>query len=854
MAEVMDSPLSALTPSKRNTRPAFSPCANTPRTPCSPAIKATTMENVTSPTPMKSPFYHDENIRHSIYDDSSAPLELGGVGGDRDGDIPLSMARQGPTSSPFQSTVCSNHTHVFQRAESGNFGMDETQEEKLDSRELMPDVEIERGNDSHADSELPIIKGEDRADDNNDMAQSVDNGNDEAHEMESDTSLLKAHGNRINYGEVSNITMQEKNNESMSTIYQGGSNGNDGMAGNDGGNEHYTSYDQDDTGLSSFSAIPNIDMTSFAQLRRDSPMKRMREGSVSPRKNVRAYRYPDDIPETPGTARQRGIFSEQDGDTQTPGRNFTRGDNHTRFAEFTDQIHSFSRASYASQGGYLSPSRRQSRFSPAKSAASGFRSPSKFALLDLDIPPAPTPRSIPSITPRELESLKSSFLSQISSLKATLSGRDAEVKCLKESVSDAERRVGEVSEELRNESARRETDQREWDRRGKEMETVLRGVRNEIVDGERERERLNRKIEEGEKCKEKLEGRIVELESQLSAARNAANTSPPTDADRKSAEETAREVQDAVEKVARELHTLYKGKHETKVAALKKSYEARWEKRVREAERKLSEALEENERLRSEKDSSISGGEGGFCGEATFIRETESLEAEKRVLEARVKGLEQEIISVKRDSEALRSELKQERAEKGDLVAAVDEWLAIQQYQHQQQQRHHEQQQQEQAEEDRMALEEHEEQQQQQQQQQQQPKRKLPEPPLSRQRSPSEDEPATTRFDIGDERPIQNPVNENYTAPGSSIGRIQAPSSSSALRPRATAVGPPNGPTPRVPRFGMPPPSHSRGNSGNGKSISSGLPTTSGVAPVAGPGRSGIMNSIERMGRGGGAV
>lgn len=846
----MDSPLSVLTPSKRNSRSPFSPGTNTPRMSGSPAIKTTTIENVASTTPLKTSLYNDENMRPLIYDDSSAPLELNDVGGGRCGDSPSSGGHEGPASSPFQSTVFSDHTHLFRTVESDNFGMDEPQEEKLDSRELMHDVEGERQDGSHGDVELPAIK-EDRVDDDNDMRQPIEGRNQEAYETETDTSMLNPHGNRNNYGEVSNITMQEKNNESMSTIYQGGSNDNDGMLDNDGRNEHYTSYDQDDTCLSTFSAIPNIDMTGFAQLRRDSPMKRMRECSVSPRKNVRVARYPDDMPETPNTINRRAIFSEQDGGTQTPGRNYSRGDSHMSFTEFTDQIHAFSRASYAAQGGYPSPSRRQSRYSPAKSTASGFRSPSKFSLLDLDIPPAPTPRSIPSITPRELESLKSSFLSQISSLKATLSGRDAEVKCLKESVSDAERRVGEVSEELRNESSRRETEQREWDRRGKEMETVLRGVRDEIVDGERERERLNRKIEEGEKCKEKLEARIVELESQLSAARNAANTFPPTEADRKSAEETAREVQDAVEKVARELHTLYKGKHETKVAALKKSYEARWEKRVREAERKLKEALEENERLRAERDSSLSGGEGGFCGEATFIRETESLEAERRVLEARVKGLEQEIISVKRDSEILRSELKQERAEKGDLVAAVDEWLAIQQYQHQQQQHHHEQQQQEQAEEDQMVQEEQEELQQ--QLQQQQPKRRLPEPPTSRQRSLSEDEPLITRFDSSVEKPAQNTANENYTAPGSNIGRIQAPSASSAIRPRATVAPPSGGPTPRVPRFGMPPPSHSRGNSGSGKSISSGLPTSGGMSAAA-AGRSGIMSSIERMGRGGGAV
>ncbi|PGG96546.1 hypothetical protein GX51_07779 [Blastomyces parvus] len=848
----MESPLSVLTPSKRNSRPPFSPGANTPRMPGSPAIKAATIENVANTPPMRSPLYNDENKRPSIYDDSSAPLEFGDVGVSHGPDSPYGAGHDGPASSPFQSTVVSDHTHPFRAAESGNFGMNELYEEKLDSRELMDGVEEAGDNSLHGEGELPAIK-EDVVSDDDDTQPPIESRNQEPYETETDTSMLNPHDNRNNYGEVSNMTTQEKDNESMSTIYQGGLSDNDGMADNGGGNEYHTSHDQDDTCLSTFSAIPNLDMTAFAQLRRDSPMKRAREGSVSPRKNVRVARHPDDMPDTPNTIKRRGIFSEQDGGTPTSGRNYTRRDSHMSFTEYTDQIHAFSRTSYAAQGGYLSPARRQSRFSPGKSTASGFRSPSKFSLLDFDIPPAPTPRSIPTITPRELESLKSSFLSEISSLKATLSGRDAEVKCLKESVSDAERRVGEVSEELRNECARRETEQQEWDRRGKEMETVLRGVRDEIVDAERERERLNKKIEDGEKCKEKLEGRIVELESQLSAARNPAN-SPPTDADRKSVEQTAREIQDAVEKVARELHTLYKGKHETKVAALKKSYEARWEKRVREAERKLKEALEENERLRAEKDSSISSGEGGFCGEATFIRETESLEADKRVLEAHVKGLEQEIISIKRDSEALRSELKQERAEKGELVAAVDEWLAIQQYQNQQQQQHHhhhhhhydehddEQRQQDQVEEDQLVEEEQAELQR--QLQQQQPRRKLPEPPTPRQPSFSEDEPISTRFDNSIEKPTPNPGSDAIPSSSSNISRIQPPSSSSAIRP-------PGAPTPRVARFGMPVPSHSRGNSGSGKSITSGLPMSSGGTSAAAAGRSGIMSSIERMGRGG---
>ncbi|KAJ5147686.1 Central kinetochore-associated [Penicillium atrosanguineum] len=305
-----------------------------------------------------------------------------------------------------------------------------------------------------------------------------------------------------------------------------------------------------------------------------------------------------------------------------------------------------------------------------------------MSLLDFDIPPAPTPRSIPTVTPRELESLKSAFMSEISSLRATLSGKEAEVASLKTAVGDAERRVGEAWEEVRHEIARKEeleVEQEEWGRRGKEMETVLLSVRSELEDGERERDRLSQKVDETEKSKEQLEGRIVELETQLSAARSTTESSTVSGSRQtsQSTEDTAREVQDAVEKVARELHTLYKSKHETKVAALKKSYESRWEKRLREAERKLATAHDENDRLREERDAAQS--DNMAAANASMIsRENDEHEAEKRVLEAQIKGLQHEMASIKDDSERLRFELKSERAEKGELVAAVDEWLAIQ--------------------------------------------------------------------------------------------------------------------------------------------------------------------------------
>ena len=486
---------------------------------------------------------------------------------------------------------------------------------------------------------------------------------------------------------IANSVMEDKRNEGMSTVLHEDDDANDEDFDQADENEHH--FDDgdhdpmDETGLSTFSVLP--DMTSFAKLRADSPLKSMR-GSVGPAHAADMHRRSVD-PATPATARRSHRASAlidvgSPIGSPTPRRRVSRDvTNETpNLLDFTDQMNFFPRQSVQQTPRY-SPRRSPVRSNMRQS----MRSPSKFSLLDFDIPSAPTPRSIPTVTPRELESLKSGFMSEISSLKATLSGKEAEVNSLKTAVADAERRVGEALEEIRNEAARRETmeiEQAEWDRRGKDMERVLQSVRDELEDGERERDRLTRKADEAEKSKENLEGRIVELETQLSTARSSASSEAgTTSGSRKSsqsAEDTAREVQDAVEKVARELHTLYKSKHETKVAALKKSYESRWEKRLRESENKLSMAREENEKLKAERDTANS--DSMAAANASMIaRENDEHEAEKRVFEAQIKGLQQEMAALKEDSEQLRADLKSERAEKGELVAAVDEWLAIQQ-------------------------------------------------------------------------------------------------------------------------------------------------------------------------------
>lgn len=482
-------------------------------------------------------------------------------------------------------------------------------------------------------------------------------------------------------GAGSNSMMEEKHNEGMSTVLHDDDSSNDKENGSMADDDFYD--DIDDTHLSTFSAVPNADMTSFAKLRGASPTKTMRDsvsnspvpaveastpagGRLSPRKNALI-----DLgtPLSSSTSRHR--------ESGKPGAP-------PKLLDLHDQPALSPRPGYGMQNARHSPMRQ----SPLRIARESIRSPSKASLLDFDLPPPPTPRSIPTVTPRELETLKSGFMSEISSLKATLSGREAEVSSLKQAVADAERRVGEAMEEVRNEAARKESlelEQTEWQRRGEEMESVLREVKADIVEGEKEKARLVKKVEDVEKGKEQLESRMVELESRLAAAGNSStpsNTTSGSTAEGTSAEETAREVQDAVEKVARELHILYKGKHETKVAALKKSYETRWEKRVREAENRVKGVEEENARLREDRENSrttasqtIKNREeiSSLIGHAKDEHETE-----KRVLEAQIKGLQQEMAALREDRQSLQTDLKMERAEKGELVAAVDEWLAMQ--------------------------------------------------------------------------------------------------------------------------------------------------------------------------------
>ncbi|KAM0689339.1 hypothetical protein Q7P36_011416 [Cladosporium allicinum] len=432
----------------------------------------------------------------------------------------------------------------------------------------------------------------------------------------------------------------------------------------------------DDTCFSTFSEIP--EMTIFAKL------------GQSPTRRGDMTRTPGrDAGRTPSTSRKRLSSSRSPSPTPRRRRTPNRGSDDTTnlLLDFTQQIEGITRphASHSPSKSATEPNLLQyinNQRSPHKSrhsVATPGRQSNLLSLLDFELPPAPTPRSIPTITVRELESLKSSYLSQISSLKATLSGREAEVESLKRAVSDAERRVGESQEELREERdarAHAETEKAGWEKRGQEVELVLKNVKEEVMRTESEKEDLVRKVEEAERRIETADMRAMKAEERFADA--LAARADPGDGSASATEEqvqklVAAQIDAKIEAVSRELHAVYKDKHERKVGTLKKSYEARGEKRCAELQSRLDAMQRENEELHAAKDSTFTGPVSGISSE-----ESAAMKYEIEEQKAHLARLENEIRTSQQQQEVLMRDLERERIEKGDLVAAVDEMLALQ--------------------------------------------------------------------------------------------------------------------------------------------------------------------------------
>lgn len=476
----------------------------------------------------------------------------------------------------------------------------------------------------------------------------------------------------------------EQNTNDESTFTIGGVQGCEGM---------------DDTGFTNFSVVPATDVTLRQQIEPSTPRSRYN----SPAKDSDRLQYGEVTrtprrPErnTPGSARHR---YDQRPQSPTPRRLEKR-----HSAEAPELITDFTEQLYAlAKGPKFSPSRSQR--SPRKfdtqpdllAYTSDRRSPTRrpntpperrhyASLLDFDLTPAPTPRSIPSITARELESLKSTFLSQISSLRATVSGKDAEVSSLKDAVADAERRVGKALEEIREERGLKESLQAgklDWEKRDKEMQSVLRSVKDQIIHGDREMDHLQQKLEKSERKREEAEGKVIEAQTKIAGMKAG---SAAANSDGTPGSSTNRSTDAAIEKVAKELHTLYRQKHELKVGALKESYRARWERKTRELESRIDQLTRENDDLRLGRDATMSGVVPSSLHSNAVSQEKleqERAEHAKRCEEQiRTLGAMQEELSrARRDNANFMAKLDKERAdlacarrENGDLAGQLEKY------------------------------------------------------------------------------------------------------------------------------------------------------------------------------------
>ncbi|EUC50267.1 hypothetical protein COCMIDRAFT_990 [Bipolaris oryzae ATCC 44560] len=461
-----------------------------------------------------------------------------------------------------------------------------------------------------------------------------------------------------------------------------------------------TSLDIDDTCFSTFSEMPGIDMTKFAALRKSPVKDDALDATPRPRAQM-----------TPSTVRR----SDK---TPSPTPRCTYKDNDTTnlLLDFTAQIESFSSSRNSSSGrGQTSPSKSskeptlrsyyQSQRSPAKGGSNVPATPNQsrqmLNLLDFELPPPPTPRSLPTVTIRELESVKSQFQSQISSLTASLSGKEAEIEALSRAISDAERRVGEAQETVREERSAREyaeTQMVDWKSKGEEVQRLLQDVQSEMARNDAEREELFARLAEAEKRAEEAESRSAELETKVIEAesKNVDMTtfiSNDEAGDKKiySELECQAAIADKVNEVARDLHTAYKAKHEKKIKALKDNYQRKADERCKELKLQivgLERQVEEAEKKRGDTLSKTASGQkdGDENQGASPSRPTRNAEdaqmleaqrAEIENLKAKLAGLQSELKSLRKSHDALVEDLEAERIEKGELVAAAEQMLSM---------------------------------------------------------------------------------------------------------------------------------------------------------------------------------
>lgn len=344
----------------------------------------------------------------------------------------------------------------------------------------------------------------------------------------------------------------------------------------------------------------------------------------------------------------------------------------------------------------LSPSRTvpnllthmNSQRSPAnhrRESASPVKQSNLLNLLDFELPPPPTPRSAPAFSHRDVETLKATHQAQLQALKAKLSGREAEVDVLKTAVEDAERQASEARETAQAQTRRcdqAEQEKADWERRGQEVETLLKTVKEEVLRSEEEREALAERTAEIETKLEESEAVNLDLRAKLASIPTADGTdNAPSIVDGPQIQQLVQaQLDNKIDAISRELHSVYKKKHESKVAVLKKSYEARGEKRCAELRARLDELAKKNEELSTSlsTDATITPSTSRQNQVSDPSATVVKYEADVRNLNARLADQQSQMEMLRGRHAQTLLELEAERVEKGDLVAAVDEMLSLQ--------------------------------------------------------------------------------------------------------------------------------------------------------------------------------
>lgn len=389
-------------------------------------------------------------------------------------------------------------------------------------------------------------------------------------------------------------------------------------------------------------------------------------------------------------------------DTTVP-KTPTNADNAPNLVDFTVQFNRITKPKTPGTGLHkrltsLYPSPTKMQLPPTTPTESRF-----FNLLDFSPAPPKSPSSIPSITPREVDEIKLAFETQLSQLRAELAGRETEVTSLRSTIGAIEARLAEFSAAAKAAAQQHEADREEWMRVKEEMgelfqaeqkdkeeaqcllaekEQALETLQNEVTKKDSEvvnlRKRLRDTEDDGDRTREEVLRLKKELDEKANTVPVFADRPAPAEATTLTADPALVETAAAevtrleVEKVARQLHTLYKKKHEEKVSALKVSYSSRWEKKIAHLEQQLELATKRNDELAKELDEKK---DDGLTGDMSFSAAHD------------ITGVSsEEIQNLQKQIDELKMELEDERKQKSEILTLTEEFLGLQRNEQEQEQ------------------------------------------------------------------------------------------------------------------------------------------------------------------------